>query len=201
MSSKAMKAYHVGEDCDGRHVIWFAAGAVQARREGGGELGLAFDEVSFCRRAPWADQYAGEAFIPAKVYHEQGWWLSCPNCAKELMQDSEDDNGQELRMVYDGASVFCDDACKTSFEKGVAELNENGEAFKSLLLEKNPDLTFTEFNVGWPRISISAKFTFPGCQFGGSVYDSNGDGKLEWFVSPSDRAAWDAYQASRSASI
>lgn len=70
--NKTMKAYHVGEGSEGEHVIVFATSGAAARREGGNELDLMFEEVEFCRRAPWADEFAGQPFIPAKAYHDAG---------------------------------------------------------------------------------------------------------------------------------
>lgn len=47
MPTEKQKAYHVGEGSEGEHVITFASSSAQARREGGNELNLAFEEVSF----------------------------------------------------------------------------------------------------------------------------------------------------------
>ncbi|MCY1460693.1 hypothetical protein D9M71_782720 [compost metagenome] len=71
--------------------------------------------------------------------------------------------------------------------------------FKANVLAARPDLTFTKFEAGWPRITCIAHFTFPGSQYGGSVRDQEGDGKLEWFVANVDKDAWAAYEAGRNA--
>ena len=52
------KAYVVTEDCDGTCTIVFANSSAAARREGAAELGLTFEEVESCRRAPWADEFS-----------------------------------------------------------------------------------------------------------------------------------------------
>lgn len=123
MPTEKMKAYHVGEGSEGEHVITFATNSARARREAGNELDLTFEEVDFCRRAPWADQFAGQRFIPAKAYHEQGWWLYCNNCENQLYEDKE-----------------------------IADANTKVEAFNAKVLAERPDLTFTEWSIGWPRI-------------------------------------------------
>lgn len=199
MPTEKMKAYHVGEGSEGEHVITFATNSATARREGGNELNLTFEEVEFCRRAPWADQFAGQRFIPAKAYHEQGWWMYCNNCENQLYEDEEDEEGNPLAIVYDGRHAYCDQSCKDARDKEISDANAKGEAFKAKVLAERPDLTFTEWSIGWPRISISAKFQFPGSQYGGSVSDHDGDGTLSWYVAQGDKAAWDFYQKERPA--
>jgi hypothetical protein len=199
MPTENLKAYHVGEGSEGEQVVTFASSSAQARREGGNELDLTFEEVSFCRRAPWADEFAGQPFIPAKAYHEQGWWLYCNNCENQLYEDAEDDDGNPLQIVYTGRHAYCDKDCKDSREKQIADANAKGEAFRTKVLSERPNLTYTEFDTGWPKITMSAKFQFPGCQYGGSVRDQEGDGKLEWFIASADQAAWDAFQQGRAA--
>lgn len=199
MPTKNLKAYHVGEGSDGEQVVMFATNNAQARREGGNELNLTFEEVSFCRRAQWADEFAGQPFIPAQAYHDQGWWLYCNNCEKQLYEDAEDDDGNLLEIVYAGRHAYCDQDCKGSREKQVADANAKGEAFKLKVLSERPNLTYTEFDIGWPKITMSAKFKFPGCQYGGSVRDQEGDGKLDWCIASVDQAAWDAFQQGHAA--
>lgn len=197
MPNKKLKAYHVGEGSEGEHVITFASSSAQARREGGNELNLMFEEVNFCRRAPWADEFAGLPYIPAKAYHDQGWWLYCSSCETRLYEDAENKAGEPMQIVYDGRHAYCDQLCKETREKEIADLNARGESFKAKLLADRPDLTFTWFDIGWPRITMTAKFTFPGGQYGGSVRDHDGSGEIEWYIAQCDRAAWDAYELQR----
>ncbi|MCY1301440.1 hypothetical protein D9M70_510530 [compost metagenome] len=199
MSEKPLKAYHVGEGGEGEHVIVFATSGAAARRKGGNELDLEFSEVEFCRRAPWADEFAGQGFIPAKAYHEAGWWLYCNHCETRLYEDAEDDDGNPMQIAYDGQHAYCDKACKGAREAEIAEANAKGEAFKAKVLAARPDLTFTKFEAGWPRITCIAHFTFPGAQYGGSVRDQDGDGDLSWYVANGDKDAWASYEARRKA--
>jgi hypothetical protein len=199
MSEKPLKAYHVGEDSDGHQVIVFATSGAAGRRIGGNELNLMFEEVNFCRRAPWADEFAGQPFIPAKAYHDQGWWMPCNHCEEQLYDDDEDDDGNPRQIVYDGQHAYCDQGCKDARDREIAEHNAKGEAFKAKVLEARPDLTFTKWSIGWPRVTQTAEFTFPGSQYGGSVCDHDGDGKLELYIALTDQDAWDAYEAGRKA--
>ena len=199
MSEKPLKAYHVGEGSDGEHVIVFATSGAAGRRIGGNELNLMFDEVQFCRRAPWADEFAWQRFIPAKAYHENGWWLYCHNCETQLYEDAEDDDGNPMQIVYDGRHAYCDQGCKDCYEQQITEANAKGEAFKASVLEQRPYLTYTKWNIGWPRITQSAEFTFPGGQYGGSVRDQDGNGQLAWYIAQADQEAWNDFQAQRAA--
>ncbi len=162
--NKTMKAYHVGEGSEGEQVIVFSTSGAAARRKGGNELDLMFEEVEFCRRAPWADEFAGQPFIPAKAYHDAGWWLYCGNCENQLYDDAEDEDGNRLEIVYDGRHAYCDQGCKDSRDQQIADRNAHGEDFKAKVLAARPDLTFTRFEAGWPRIACIAQFTFPGCR-------------------------------------
>ena len=199
MPTKKLKAYHVGEGSEGEQVITFATSSAQARREGGNELDLTFEEVNFCRRAPWADEFAGQPFIPAKAYHDQGWWLYCGHCETQLYEDAEDDDGNPLQVVYSGRHAYCDQDCHDSRKKQIAEANAKGEAFKAKVQSERPYLTFTEFDIGWPRITMLAKFTFPGSKYGGSVRDQEGNGNLEWYIASTDKPVWDAFMQEQAA--
>ena len=196
-TNKPLLAYHVGEGSEGEQVIVFATSSAAGRRKGGNELDLMFEEVEFCRRAPWADQYAGQPFIPAKAYHDAGWWLHCDHCGTQLYDDAEDDDGNPLQIVYDGRHAYCDSGCKAMREQEVARYNAAGQAFKERVMAARPDLTFTDWIIGWPHITQFAKFTFPGGKYGGSVRDQEGDGNLSWYIAQGDQAAWDSYESVR----
>jgi len=58
MSDKKLKAFEVRDNDEGNCVIAFATNGAAARREGGNDLNLEFEDVESCRRAPWADEYA-----------------------------------------------------------------------------------------------------------------------------------------------
>lgn len=196
-ADKPLRAFHVGEGSEGEHVIVFATSSAAGRRKGGNELDLMFEEVEFCRRAPWADQYAGQQFIPAKAYHDAGWWLYCNNCEAQLYDDAEDEDGNPLQIVYDGRHAYCDSNCKVFREQEIARYNAAGQAFKEKVLAARPDLTFTDWQIGWPRITQMVKFTFPGGQYSGSVRDQKATGELELWIAQGDRAAWDFYEGER----
>lgn len=109
-----MKAYIVREDHDGHSVITFATSSAAARREGGSELNLEFDEVESCKRAPWADQYAPGP-VPLQAYLDAGWWFECHHCGVRFDQDdraSDDDRDDQLEPVEDGQrNYYCSPTC------------------------------------------------------------------------------------------
>lgn len=195
--NKPLKAYSVGEDSEGGCVVVFASNSATARREGGNELNLEFCEVDFCRRAPWADRYAGQPFIPAKAYHDNGWWVYCGHCENRVYEDAEDEDGNPLALVYDGRHAYCSQDCKDGRDKEIADHNAKGEAFKALVQALRPDLTFTKWHTGWPYVTQHADFTFPGSQYGGSVRDRGVAGEVEWSVAQGDKAAWYFYESQR----
>lgn len=199
---KPVKAYTVATDDPEESTIQFATTNVAARRQGADAIGADFTWVS-CKRAPWADQYA-ESYIPAKAYIENGWQISCTNCSRMVSDEHHalDENCEEtddlLTPIFDGQCVFCDAGCKAAHEQEVAERDAALDAFKKRVAEARPDLTFADFTGGWPRHTITGQFTFPGCRFGGSVHDHEGDGgELAWYIAYGDQDAWAEYESKR----
>ena len=48
------------------------------------------------------------------------------------------------------ADRYCDQRCKDCRDKQIANANAKGETFQAKVLEMRPDLTFTEWSIGWP---------------------------------------------------
>lgn len=183
--------------------IQFARSNVAARRQGAQAADVDFTQAS-CKRAHWADQYAGQRFIPAQAYIENDWNVGCTNCADTVSNDSyhKDEDGETDRPhepVFRGPDLFCSPECERLYDAQVATYNAKGEAFKARVTEERPDLEFTVFRCGWPHITMVGEFKFPGCLYGGSVRDQEGDGSIEWYVAGGDVAAWTAYQKERQA--
>ncbi|SEO64817.1 hypothetical protein [Pseudomonas sp. Snoq117.2] len=200
---KPVKAYTVATNDPEESTIQFATTNVAARRQGADAIGADFTWVS-CKRAPWADQYAG-SFIPAQAYIENGWQIGCTNCSRMVSDEHHalGSDGYEtdelLTPVFDGDRVFCDASCKDDHEKEVAARNAKFEDFKKAVAAAQPGLTFKDFTGGYPWCGNRATFTFPGAQYGGSVSEKENSTTLEWYVANGDREAWDAFQAQRAA--
>lgn len=110
--SPAIKAFAVTEHDENTGAIIFAKHAIVARRLGANEY--AGGELSYvsCRRAPWADAYAGRP-IPARVMIANGWHFECSECDQRIDEDYLYDN----RLPLDGvigtqhSHVFCSKRC------------------------------------------------------------------------------------------
>ncbi len=202
MCQKPLKAYEVREEFEDNCCIVFATNSATARRKGASELGIAWEEVEHCRRRPWADEYATvNGGVPPLVCIEHGWWFRCMNCDCHIDSDfeGEDEQGNcvTLAPVEEDDVIYCSQTCKDKRDNEKANRDLAFESFKRAVKELRPDLEFVNFQGGWPWITMTATFNFPGSKYGGSARDQNGDGEITWFIANGDLAAWDAYQASR----
>lgn len=116
MSDKKIKAYVVREDGEGNCVVVFATNSATARREGGSELNLEFEEVESCRRMPEFDQYAPGP-VPLHAALAAGWWHECNHCGVRFDRDGrhdEDEGDREdaFEPVQDAHQLtFCSPTC------------------------------------------------------------------------------------------
>lgn len=117
MTDKKLKAYEVREDGEGNCVVVFATNSATARREGGNELNLEFDEVESCRRMPEFDQYAPGP-VPLHASLAAGWWHECNHCGVRFDEDGrhgEDDDERDdaFEPVQDARRLaFCSPTCQ-----------------------------------------------------------------------------------------
>lgn len=116
MSSKKLKAYVAREDGEGSCAIVFETSGAAARRKGGNELNLSFEEVDSCRREPAFDQYAPGP-VPLHATLAAGWWHDCCGCGARFDQDGrnygdDEDREDEFQPVQDANHRnFCSPAC------------------------------------------------------------------------------------------
>lgn len=114
----ALRAYMVSDD--EHSVIRFAKYSVVARREGANELDVEFGDVR-CERAPYADAYTEQRWVPAEVLMANGWWISCGHCGAQVFDDNEDEDGNPKVPVFEGKHTYCDQDCKDAEEHDRAE--------------------------------------------------------------------------------
>lgn len=176
MTDKPMKAYIVREDSDGNCVIAFATNGATARREGGRELNLEFDEVESCVRAPWADQYAPGP-VPMRAMLDHGWWFDCSHCgvkfdAEDRRVYDEDDRDDELDPVESGKAHYCSPTCMMKHWAERRDRTVRGIAVIEAALTRWPMATGVTANeyVKAPRYSSGdyqwrAQFTLPGIRY------------------------------------
>lgn len=199
MTSKKRVAWQVRDDCEGHAVIVFHHHGMAARREGANELGSEFEYVE-CSRAKQYDEYADKGYVPPLVLINDGWWFECCHCGRRCEEEGYDYDTDEPIPVEDmieagRQSVYCNQSCKDAREAEIKERNEKFEAFKEKILESRPDLDFTEWTGGWPWITMTGKFMFPGSKYGGSVRDD--EGELTWWIANGDKDAWDEYESAQ----
>lgn len=196
---KRLKAYEVREDYEGHCVIAFGEGNAQARRAGGAELDLMFEEVDSCRRAPQYDHYAPGP-VPALVLIEDGWWFHCSHCDARVSDDEEE--GQDPRDDGVGG-VFCCGACEAKHyrnQRGIVTAKANLlEAFEA----RFPTATATRVHVydGGPLRTTEQHhntvcFTFPGAKHGGGNFDLAEPAFV--MMANGDLEAWHAWLAAGS---
>lgn len=114
--TKTLKAYVVREDGEGNCAIVFATNGATARRKGGNELDLSFEEVESCRREPAFDQYTPGP-VPLHATLSAGWWHECSHCGTRFDQDGrsyeeDEDREDKFEPVQDAQrSNYCSPTC------------------------------------------------------------------------------------------
>lgn len=172
----ALKAYQVGENSEGHCVIVFATNGATARREGGNELNLEFEEVDTCTRKPQFDEYAPGP-VPPKVLIENGWWFECVHCARtvseEMASDIEDAglNPENFEIIEAGDTVYCSRGCQSAETRERQSRANAIVAFTELVHTKFPGSLVTHVHVYGTKLEPTdargarkcvAYFTFPG---------------------------------------
>lgn len=128
-----LKAFAVLEKEENTGDIFFAEHNIVARKAGANEFADGEIEQVTCRRAQWADKYAGSK-VPVHVRIENGWNYECSGCGVRIDADLYDDYveyGEEentskaLRyegwkptdIVEDGNQVYCQEECQITDKK------------------------------------------------------------------------------------
>ena len=184
-------AWIVGDDHpdEGRRsAVVFAVDAEQALLLGALRLGAEVEECSASRAEPY-DAFAEAGEVPLERLLEDGWSFPCHQCEHPL------EPGSWLR---EGRLLFCCPECRDQKASDVATTNAEFEEFKARIQEARPDLTWKEFQGGWPILTPVAHFTFPGALYGGGRVKAQQDGELVWMVLAGDMDAWERYNAERS---
>lgn len=184
-TNKPIKAYSVQADESG--AIIFATSGIAARRMGANELETEFEYIQSCCRAPWADQYAEQGWVPVKALIEQGWWWSCSGCGNKVSEDSEDRHGNPHEPVIEERGLYCSADCKAAEEAAVAARKLRKEQRTQEALDKWPGI-----EVLWVSdhdTDALVIFKFPGST--GSANWRVGETTLH--VDKGDIPAWEKY--------
>src|SRR6266704_2464483 len=108
-----LKAFAVTEDYDNNGAIVFAERDIEARKWGMNEFGCDRLGGLTCKRAHWADSYAGKT-VPAWLMIENGWNFECCGCGSKIDLDYLDDEDLPLDGVIgtQHSRVFCSPICE-----------------------------------------------------------------------------------------
>lgn len=184
-TNKPLKAYSVQTDEAGE--IIFATSGIAARRMGANELNTEFEYIMSCNRAPWADQYAEQGWVPVRALLEHGWWQSCSGCGNMVSEGSEDDDGNPHDPVLEERELYCSPACKKAKEAEVAARKLRKQQRTQAALEKWPGIEILWVN----DHETDALVTF---KFPGSTGSANWRvGETNLYLSKRDIPAWEAF--------
>lgn len=175
MTNKQLKAYEVREDGEGSCVVVFATNSATARREGGNELNLEFDEVDSCRRIPEFDQYAPGP-VPLHAALAAGWWHECNHCGVRFDEggrhdEEEDEREDAFEPVQDARRLaFCSPTCQAQdfAEKRARDARQNA-AIEAALIRWPMAISVThgEYSRRYPDrgTETRANLLLPGLRF------------------------------------
>lgn len=161
-------AYVVREDHDDRAAVVFAKNGAEARRIGGYQIGVEFEDVDSCRRAPEFDGYAEAGAVPPLVLIEHHWWFECDHCGHRITCDYEGPDGEDLSPVADGDRVYCDAACQSAewVRKRDIERRMNAVVEACTLTFHGLPITglrgVERYKHGTTETVLSCEFDFPG---------------------------------------
>ena len=175
MSITTQKAYVVREDHEGHCVIVFATNSATARREGGSELNLSFEEVESCRREPAFDQYAPGP-VPLHATLAAGWRHECDHCGVRFDKDErgygdDDDREDAFEPVQDAQhNNYCSPACM--MEQWAERRDKAAREYAAIeaALVRWPTATGVSagrYGKGWPHrdTEMHAQMTLPGVRY------------------------------------
>lgn len=182
----ALKAFAVIEDYENTGGIVFAERAIVARRRGADRYNDGeFHGVS-CRRAPWADAFAGQA-IPVKVMISHGWHFECAGCGATIDEGWLYDEDLPLDGVIgvEHSEVYCSEICEAreKLRRAVKRDHERRviEALRAFVLKRFPGVTFrsdgncashayaAEERGAWHVRQAVVSFDFPGMRIGAAT--------------------------------
>jgi hypothetical protein len=204
----AVRAFAVTENDENTGGIYFAKHDIVAKKAAASEFSDGDISQVSCKRAPWADEYAGRA-VPAWVMIDAGWHFECYGCRSRIDTDWLD----ERRLPVDGvlgtqwSSVYCCTRCKrkdlSRTRRRKAEEQRAIEVFKAIVRKRFPEVEFCDNpeidhwrhhayvtrdwrgGGGWHWQQVVIAFTFPGMKIAPATYRR--DEKSTWpgpFIGP-----------------
>lgn len=93
--------------------VVFAISSGQAREMLSGSAGVGMEAITSCARAPWADQYAADKRVPAKVLVAHGLPVFCACCGAAA--------GDGPGVCFDEYQAYCSQACLIKHDEQIQE--------------------------------------------------------------------------------
>ncbi|VIO73840.1 hypothetical protein [Bradyrhizobium ivorense] len=174
-----MKAFAVLEDQENTGAIIFADHAIVARRRGADEYNGGELRGISCRRAPWADRFAGEP-VPASVMIGNGWHFECGHCGARIDTDYLDEEDLPLDGVIgtQHSIVYCSAICEAedNLERAIRADHQRRaiEALSKFVRRRFPGVTVrtddnnqphayaAQLKGVWQIEQVVVSFDFPG---------------------------------------
>jgi hypothetical protein len=141
-------------------------------------LNADFESVS-CRRAK---EFDGGTPSQIDLVCKHGWWIECTHCGIRIDDSNEDINLDGL--VESGNCLYCSQKCKDARDSRIERINQEYIDFQIAINQLFTKFDEISFSGGWPVLSPTAYFTFPGCKYLGQIrpikkelgmYIANGD--------------------------
>lgn len=174
-----MKAWMVSEkDGDDHACIVFNKDQIIAKEEGASILDLDIDQVD-CERRPKYDKYSNKGLVPIKTLINDGWWFECWYCSTHVTSDTD-------KPLFPKKGVYCSHDCFLRRQEKIQKVKDEFEQFKieALDLAEKLKLKINTFHGGYPTLTPSAKFTFLGSMYEGTIrWD---EGEIQVFVANGD---------------
>lgn len=181
-----LKAFAVLEEGENTGGIVFAEHPIVARKRGADEYNNGELGGLSCRRAPWADQYAGGT-VPVRVMIANGWRFECCGCGATIDEDWLSDNDLPLAGVIGTqySRIYCCEICEArdNLERAIKRDHERRaiDALKAFVRKRFPGVSFATRENCTPRAYASktdgtwqvreavVAFEFPGMKIGAAT--------------------------------
>lgn len=157
-----LQAYSVSDD--EHSIVVFAYTPEHAARLGGSHFGLEAEDVTTDRR-PEFDQYAAAGHVTGMQYLDQGWWMTCTHCQREVSHDRAADiaadieagEGDEEPMdpqEHDG-NLYCSLTCREADLAERARLAQARADAEQATLARFPGVTIVNVALHLPHPQVT----------------------------------------------
>jgi len=163
-----MKAWVVTEECEGKAQVIFHTHGMAAKRLGAQELNTDFDGVTL-KRAKEFDDYAEKGYVPVAVLIENGWWVECWGCNREMREEMIGEDGNDFALDLDGIielgpmKAFHSKECKEAYQAMVIDIDLRHCKYEREIRKRFPTVSFIEGTHNkYPSYTCTLKAEFPG---------------------------------------